>query len=448
MATRLLWCLESITWETLDDSAKLAEGMALHLEHADLLMVLMQVGDRQQAYLALAGCHGCALGRCEGACPRDLLRRMLSKRFAGCDLRSVPRGLATRHYHRFVTATPAQNARLLDGQLLSAWPEGRLVVHWRTAGRSIRAGAVLAVGVDGPDPVERLRTYGWQPSRFHARAARTIALAPIPSAVPASAVWRCPVLLLLPGTPPEVPLPVAPESVARMRCWSRAVLAGPRLRLSRPDTSNEQSPAEPQMVDRNELAHGSTAYSDSDAITAHRNGAKGISSMTRTLSPAENAAVAASTPLAVLLDRALAAGREPRRRTAPASAPVSQAAPGTTAISPPEEQDTSWPAGPRRMRPALVEALIKRLLSDPAILGATPPGLTKNRLKPLLEGPLIEPLLVWFDAAEVLTEPSKPAVRWREPRVLCSADLAWIAERLRATPLPDAAAVRAAFGGK
>jgi hypothetical protein len=100
------------------------------------------------------------------------------------------------------------------------------------------------------------------------------------------------------------------------------------------------------------------------------------------------------------------------------------------------------------MRPVLVEALIKRLLSDPAILGATPPGLTKNRLKPLLEGPFVEPLLVWLDAAAVLTEPSKPEVRWREPRVLRSADLAWIAERLHATPLPDAAAVRAAFGGK
>jgi hypothetical protein len=107
-----------------------------------------------------------------------------------------------------------------------------------------------------------------------------------------------------------------------------------------------------------------------------------------------------------------------------------------------------WPAGPGRMRPVLVEALIKRLLSDPAILGATPPGLTKNRLKPLVEGQLVEPLLLWLDAAEVLTDPSKPEVRWREPRVLRSADLAWIAERLRATPLPDAAAVRAAFGGK
>jgi hypothetical protein len=448
MATRMLWRLEGVRWETLDDPVKLAEGMALHLDHADLLMVLMQVGEKQQAYLALTPCRGCALGRCQPACPRDLLRRMLSKRFAVCELRSVPRGLATRPYQRFLAATPAQHARLLDGQLLSAWPEGRLIVHWRTAARRVRAGAVLAVGTDGPDPAEKLRTYGWQASRFHAPAARTIALAPIPSALPASAVWRRPVLPLLPGVPPEMQLPAVPRPPARTHRWSPVMLARPWLWLSRRDASSEQSPAKPQTVDRSEMAHSSTAYGDSNAIAAHQNGAKGISSLTQTLAPAENAPVASTSPLAVLLDRALAAGREPRRRTTPGAMLTHQAASDATGAQPPDEQGTIWPAGPGRMRPALVEALIKRLLSDPAILGATPPGLTKNRLKPLIEGPLVEPLLVWLDAAEVLTEPSKPEVRWREPRVLRSADLAWIAERLRATPLPDAAAVRAAFGGK
>ena len=384
MTTRMLWRLEGATRETLEDSAKLAEGLALHLAHADLLMVLMQVGTRQQAYLALAGGRGCAAGRCEPGCPRDLLRRLLKACFPSCDLRGVASGLASRLYSRFVAAKPTRGAQPLEIPLLSSWPEARLIVHWRKAGRGVGVGAVLAVGAEGPDPAEALLALGWQPSRVHARAARALALAPIPSAAPASATWMQPVHLLLPGATLALSTPPSPATT-------------------------QDSPAAP------------------------------------------------TSPLAVLLDRALAAGKESRTHAKPATAlaagtraaaTTDQAASRTALALSPEEQGTMWPAGPGRMRPALVEALIKRLLSDPAILGAAPPGLTKNRLKPLVEGPLVEPLLVWLDAADVLTEPSKPELRWREPRVLRSADLPWLAERLRGTPLPDAVTVRAVLGGK
>lgn len=54
--------------------------------------------------------------------------------------------------------------------------------------------------------------------------------------------------------------------------------------------------------------------------------------------------------------------------------------------------------------------------------------------------------MVWFDTAGILADPTKPREhRLNQPRILRSADLAWLADRLKETPIPTADDVRAAF---
>lgn len=81
-----------------------------------------------------------------------------------------------------------------------------------------------------------------------------------------------------------------------------------------------------------------------------------------------------------------------------------------------------------------LEAIIALLATAPAIMAASPPGVTKGRIAALLEpeerrhaGLLME----WLDRAGVLVEPRSEALRWREPRPFCSNDIAWIATQVR-----------------
>jgi hypothetical protein len=54
--------------------------------------------------------------------------------------------------------------------------------------------------------------------------------------------------------------------------------------------------------------------------------------------------------------------------------------------------------------------------------------------------------MVWFDMAGILADPTHPHDHHlNQPRALGTADLARIAERLRATPPPTPETVRAAF---
>src|SRR5262245_54717436 len=113
--TRMLWRLEGAIPEALRDPERLADGLRLHLAHAGLITVLMQIGERQQAYVVLAGCAGCAYGRCEPGCYVDLLRRLLQACFTSCDLHPVRDGLAQRPYERAILIVPSKDARPLDG---------------------------------------------------------------------------------------------------------------------------------------------------------------------------------------------------------------------------------------------------------------------------------------------------------------------------------------------
>lgn len=93
-----------------------------------------------------------------------------------------------------------------------------------------------------------------------------------------------------------------------------------------------------------------------------------------------------------------------------------------------------WPAGPGTMSPAELAALISRILVEPAIIAATPPGLTKRRLAALLPPAARQhaaELMAWLDAAGLLEAPRDESLRWREPRRLRDADPESIAAQLR-----------------
>lgn len=111
-----------------------------------------------------------------------------------------------------------------------------------------------------------------------------------------------------------------------------------------------------------------------------------------------------------------------------------------------------WPAGPGDMHAAALARLVPQLLHEPTLRSERKgqAGLTKGRLVglrvPGLTEPVARALMVWFDAAGVLAPPQDSQGPWRAPRPFVTDDLDQIAARLRATPLPTADAVQAAYG--
>jgi hypothetical protein len=90
--------------------------------------------------------------------------------------------------------------------------------------------------------------------------------------------------------------------------------------------------------------------------------------------------------------------------------------------------------GPANMSVEQVEQLIRHLLTNPQIVSATPPGLTKSRLAACLPTNVRQhaaAMMLWFDQAGILHDPRSEALRYREPRMFCQPDLEWIMARLR-----------------
>jgi hypothetical protein len=165
-----------------------------------------------------------------------------------------------------------------------------------------------------------------------------------------------------------------------------------------------------------------------------------------------------------LYNRALDAGSAdalpmhlaPALRTAESSVHESQltavSLPTTSAGAPPMvEPDNGFPVGPAPLGRVAMAELMARMLATPVIVAgqANELGVTKNRLVDLLKGAhkteaktLAEVLIVWFDQAGLLVEPTKPG-RLRHPRALATTNLTEIAARLTSTPCPDKGTVTA-----
>jgi hypothetical protein len=407
---RMVWRLDGLTIDMPIDLERLTAGLALHLTRADLLTIVMRIGAQTRAYLALDGCGGCERGRCEIGCYADLFSRMLTHSTGGAAiLHHVPGGLATRVYPRAVVATPTRRARALDTTLLTPWPEARLILHWRGARRTQGLGALLLVGRDGPDPAEALRAQGWRPWPRLSWVVRRGAQRAIPTQIAMRGRWTAPPFLLLPPSHVgDVPLPAKPDKPN--------------------DTASTMHDGLLDMLPR---------------LTGATNGRYGANG-TSTSTP-DDAALAAW--LRTAIDQAR------QSEDAVGSAPVAIAEAVPTAEAGLDNSATSWPSGPCGLRPATLKDVIFHLTTDAAFMSGTQVsqiGVVKGRLiKQLgLADEVAAALIVWLDAAGVLADPYRPEDRWRKPRQLILTDSAQIAQRLRATPLPDAAMVEAAYAAQ
>jgi hypothetical protein len=126
-----------------------------------------------------------------------------------------------------------------------------------------------------------------------------------------------------------------------------------------------------------------------------------------------------------------------------------------TPRAPDVELDNGWPTGPAPLGRAALAELFTRIIAAPSITTGSNPaqiGLTQNRLVDLIKGQfphtatkdLARTLLAWFELSGLLAA-APSATRWRTPRALTTTELSTIAARLSATPVPDLAAVRAAW---
>jgi hypothetical protein len=165
------------------------------------------------------------------------------------------------------------------------------------------------------------------------------------------------------------------------------------------------------------------------------------------------------TPLAAFLR---AAREQPSLPSPPPQRP-GEATPGTgdhasppraqrseaVSLNPADELGSGWPSGPHPLGSAALRDLVARVVVSPLVTegAANERGLTKNRLAELLRDlPKAQArdsaavLMAWFDLAGLLAPPDRPG-RLRHPRALAVTQLEEIAQRLAATPIPDATIV-------
>jgi hypothetical protein len=101
------------------------------------------------------------------------------------------------------------------------------------------------------------------------------------------------------------------------------------------------------------------------------------------------------------------------------------------------------PAKPTGWLDADRTALVTALITDGAITGGQHPGVTRGRIQQALPEHLkarSRQVLLWLDAADLLSPPIKPGEPYRHPRALRTLDPAALEAVLRATPVPEQAA--------
>lgn len=185
---QLLWRIDGEL--TAPNLERWQQGLTLHLLFQSITLVMARRDGHTRHYLALAGCPVCRPDGCDRVCHRVLFEQLIRTSLPGLTLiptlRLVPR--ATEARRLLVTPTRA-DAHPLDAAFLAQWEEARLVTTWsrlKARPQPIRVGALLAVGQQGPDPWEAVRSRGWSASRVKTLLYRTAFDQAVPAAVPIS----------------------------------------------------------------------------------------------------------------------------------------------------------------------------------------------------------------------------------------------------------------------
>jgi hypothetical protein len=247
----MLWRVQVNRPDPISDQERLQAGLGLHLAHAPLTSVLVQIGTEQQSYVAIPGCPGCRNDRCVIGCHSAMLKRLLVGTAPGLTLRPVTTGLSLRPYRRVIVTSFQGLHALPAATLLARWREARLQIGWRWCQKRAILGALLAVGSDGPDPAVVLREHHCQIWPIPNKLSLRWATAPIPWVLPLGQTSTLPPTLLLPAsrTPTAdhdakrattpAPSPVAEDEA--LATWLRTVMETAQLQ---PQTAPETSAGE------------------------------------------------------------------------------------------------------------------------------------------------------------------------------------------------------------
>jgi hypothetical protein len=370
----------------------LANDLALHLRYAPIHTLLVQIGNRQQAYISSIGCVGCLQKRCEASCQMQLLRRMLVANRVATEIQIVPHGLMQRPYTRVACALPGKHARALDTMLLTPWREARLWAAWRTMFGQQVVGVALAVHGAGPSPGDVLREYGWHGCTFPAPIA-AYATRPQPRMLPFGAIWR--------GLPFML-LPELPQQAERLQLEHPIALAAASL------------PAEQIVLAGRKLTNLIAAYADAT----------------------EHAHVGVKVANTDAIGRPAAAIGQASVDCIPANSHRIDSIPAKTHHCRTDAAD--WRLSDSRLM-AIVSILVASELAQSGL------GIQRiRRVADLTRGEAAI-LLCWLNLAGLLETPCNALNPWREPRRLISADPTTIIAQLQATPMPTAADLAIAF---
>lgn len=465
--TTTLWRVALTADQPVARPDQLVLGLRRHLAVASLRAAVVQIGERQQAYIALDGCSGCAHGRCVEGCRVEALRRTLR---AACGssvaLSLVKTGLSPRPYTRRYVLRPmparSEDVAPLSGAHLRAWPEARLTVAWNAAQKGVPSCAVtLHLGELGPEPSQELAALGWQatsrPFLVFPRRERPdphlglelgTRLRP-DSLFGTAAPWSRDPWLPMPAQGSDARAAqaaqeetLAPAAVVTDRARYSVRAAAPLASAPTPVKLPQVAPAAGEALQVASAAGGEDA-DEEDAI----NGA----------SPVDE--VRARRMRLALHLRPMAAGETvfSGRGVMQAEGEAAQAASGGQAASvgaeqaagegaeQPEPAKVAWPKGPgsgkEGLYPNVLEDVFTALLADngPYRTGEGGPGLRYAHVLDALgekRAGIGKTLMVWMDKAGLFGPPENPDQPWQKPRLLTTLDLGEIAAKLAATEHP------------
>jgi hypothetical protein len=434
-----LWRISIATEEPITKPDALATGLRRHLAVAPLRAAIVQIGDRQQAYITLEGCPGCAYGRCVEGCRVESLRRTL-RAAAGPNIAItlVRSGLTQRPYTRryalrllpgFTGVAPA-----LAGTMLHHWPDARLMVAWEGIVKEQPTfTAWLHLGNKGPEPQATFAEFGWQ----------TILRRLLPGEHPSVHLANefgmlTPINGPLPWVgDPWLPVPAIDRAVRAVRQVGEGdarVIAANLVEARRPLIAAGAAPEGGEAAQEG----GEVAQEGGEAAQAAR---------------ARRARLADHLPPIVAGENIFAKRGELASVAllAAPTAPIAGLSNAPTAPAKPKPESI-WPKGPGSGKGALwpnvLDTFFATILApDSPYYTADQLGLTYRRVLDTLGERHAEharALIVWLDQAGLLAEPANPTRPWECPRPLTTPIPTEIAAGLQGTPHPTGEALERA----
>lgn len=204
--------------------------------------------------------------------------------------------------------------------------------------------------------------------------------------------------------------------------------------------ADQAETAPPLMLDRGDAVTAARSVIDAPVTCLAPPDAPAASPTSA--SPTEAASLPAESP------RPLSAAAQRLAAIVSGAAPTAVAMGRAASVPDVPADDAEFPPMPGKLRGSDLRNILTRAICNETIVAGPFPGLSPKRLKQCMDRafhPYADTVLVWFEQAGLLAEPVKAEEPFRHPRRLMNEDLRWMAERLRATPVPQEDEVVAAM---